>query len=134
MKYIYLYIPLFIIIIPIILSNFVPKKEHTETPIEKLGKKFNIGLSIFYVPLSYLGLLSPLMKIGVPFQEFTVCEEQILNAVMWCGIFLPVITPVFMSASIILRRRGKGVISFVLQFVPFEVFIIEMVTIIIIKS
>ena len=124
-------VPAFIIGVPSLLANFIPAKKHTATSFDRFVKDWNIGMAMFYIVLSLVGFLLPLRAVP-PWRAYTYLESAIGEFVMYCGIFFSPVASVFMCASVILRRRGKNIASFIIQFIPSVLFAAIIITLIII--
>lgn len=121
----------FIIGVPSLLANFIPAKKHTVTFFDQLVKDWNIGMAMFYIVLSLVGFLLPLRAVP-PWREYTHLESAIGEIAMYCGIFFSPVASVFMCTSVILRRRSKNIVSFIIQFIPLILFAAIVITLIII--
>jgi len=93
--------------------------------LDKVGRVFNVILSVIYIPLSllswFLGMASE-ATIGATNPLFITlinifCVITMVNSLLFfVGIIL----------SVILRRKGYSVPSFVVQFIPLAIFILNL--------
>jgi len=91
------------------------------TLLDKIGIATNIILSILYVPMSLIGVMS-VFAADAPQGAAT---SAALSTLIPIGVSLPFVSFFFMILSIRFRRKGHSVASFVLQFVPLAVFAIH---------
>lgn len=94
--------------------------------LDKLGIVFNIILGILYIPLS---LFSFLMQMASEMLFDATNPVYIGLVEISCVIFLVVslLCPAGIMASAILRIKGHSKASFVTQFIPLAVFILNMI-------
>ncbi len=94
--------------------------------IDKLGKIFNIILSVLYIPLSLFSWLMQMVSVD------TIDATNPLY-ITWINIFciisflIPLLCIAGIVVSVLLRRKGHSVSSFIVQFIPLAVFILNLV-------
>lgn len=93
-------------------------------PLDKVGRVFNIILSVLYVPLSLFSWLLAMAS------EATIdATNQLFITLInvFCGITMtiPLLCVVGIMWSVLLRKKGYSVISFVVQFLPLVIFILN---------
>ena len=118
------------VILPIVL---IPrKKDYVYTSLDKVGIVLNIILSLAYIPMSIMGLFL------IFFADYTDGLTQLESILLYIGIILGLHTPIAsigcILTSVIARKRGKSVLSFVFQFIPMAVFIIAVLLCFIAKA
>ena len=94
--------------------------------LDKAGKVLNIVLGIVYIPLSFISWLLPMVSesiIGATNPIFITLVE-ILCAISFAIPFLSVAGIV---VSVILRIKGRSVVSFVVQFLPLVLFVLNLI-------
>ena len=94
--------------------------------LDKAGFVCNIILSILYVPISIFGIFSLFAADSMfMYPEFI---QKIIEVMIGLGISLPFTSVISIVLSVVFRRRGKRILSFVIQFLPLILFIIIFVT------
>ncbi len=94
--------------------------------LDKFGRVFNIILSVAYIPLS---LFSWLLQMA---SESTIdatnpLYKTLINVFCVISFFIPLLCIVGIIMSVILRKKGYSIFSFVIQFVPLVLFILNLV-------
>lgn len=94
--------------------------------LDKIGTVFNIVLAIAYIPLSLFSFLMQMLSettIGATNPLYIALVEII------CAIALVVtlLCPVAIAASAILRMKGCSKASFITQFIPLGLFVVNMI-------
>jgi len=108
----------------------LPKLEQTRknrnSKLDNITIVTNILLSVFYAPLSLMGLFGAMMSDNPP-------NNIIARAIMYVGIILCVATPAFCGwgiiSSVTLRKKGKSLSAFFVQFAPILIFAISVLII-----
>lgn len=90
------------------------------TLLDKIGIATNIILSILYVPMSLIGVMS-VFAADAPQGAAT---SAALSTLIPIGVSLPFVSFFFMILSIRFRRKGHAILSFCLQFIPLLLFAI----------
>ena len=96
------------------------------TKLDKPGRILNVILGIIYVPLSLFSWLSQMISegtIGATNQLYIALVD------IFCVIafFVPLLCAAGILISAILRRKGRYILSFVIQFLPLIIFILNLV-------
>lgn len=83
------------------------------TALDKRGKDMNIILSIIYIPMSFMAIFTMFF-----FDDPSVkgLSYSILTTAVSIGFLTPIISIIGIFLSIVLRKRGKSVLSFKVQF------------------
>ena len=94
--------------------------------LDKIGKIFNIILGVTYIPLSLFGWLLQMAS------ESTIDATNPLYITLieiFCIIsfFVPLLCIVGIVISIILRKKGYSKSSFIVQFIPLVIFILNLI-------
>ena len=93
--------------------------------IDKLGRMFNIILTVLYVPLSLFSWLMQMVSVD------TIDATNPVY-ITWINIFciisflIPLLCIAGIVVSVLLRRKGHTVPSFIVQFIPLAVFILNL--------
>ena len=101
--------------------------------LDKIGTVFNIILGVSYIPLSLFSLL------------FQMASESTIDATnplyitlieIFCIIsfIIPFLCIAGIIASLILRKKGYSISSFVVQFLPLVIFILNIILLYIAES
>lgn len=93
---------------------------------DKVGRVFNIILSVAYIPLS---LFSWLLQMA---SENTIDATNplyitLINVFCIISFFVPLLCVAGIVMSVILRKKGYSIFSFVIQFLPLVIFILNLV-------
>lgn len=94
--------------------------------LDKAGKVLNIVLGIVYIPLSFISWLLPMVSESIisATNPIFITMIEIFCAVSFAIPFLSVAGIV---VSVILRIKGRSVVSFVVQFLPLVLFILNLI-------
>ena len=93
--------------------------------IDRIGKFFNLFLGILYIPLS---LFSWLLQMA---SESTMCATNplyinLINIFCVIAFLIPLLCIAGILLSIVFRRKGCSVFSFVIQFLPLVIFLLNL--------
>ncbi|MBO5726682.1 MAG: hypothetical protein J6S00_06445 [Clostridia bacterium] len=113
------------VVVAVIIGIVVPKKA-VYNKLDKAGFILNIVLSVIYVPMSFIGVFSLFAADSMSMYSDTI--QMIIEIMIYIGITLPFMSVIDIVLSVILRKRGKRILSFVIQFIPLILFIIMVVT------
>lgn len=113
------------VVVAVIIGIVVPKKA-VYNKLDKAGFILNIVLSVIYVPMSFVGVFSLFAADSMSMYSDTI--QMIIEIMIYIGITLPFMSVIDIVLSVILRKRGKRILSFVIQFIPLILFIIMVVT------
>lgn len=94
--------------------------------LDKIGTVFNIVLAIAYIPLSLFSFLMQMLSettIGATNPWYIVLVE-IIRAI---ALVVTLLCPVAIAASVILRIKGCSKASFITQFIPLALFVLNMI-------
>ena len=94
--------------------------------LDKLGIVFNVVLSVFYIPFSFfcfMLLMVSEMAIGAT-NPIYICIIDVFCVV---DFFIPLLCLVGIALSIWFRKKGYTICSFVIQFLPLVVFVLDLV-------
>lgn len=90
--------------------------------LDKIGLALNILLSVIYIPLSLFGVFSIFMADAM--HMYSEAVKFIISLMIYLGLSLPIVSIASIALSVVFRKKGKSVLSFFLQFIPFFVFAI----------
>lgn len=96
------------------------------TKLDKLGRILNVILGITYVPLSLFSWLSQMVSegtIGATNQSYIA----LVDIFCMVAFIIPLLCIAGIFVSVLLRRKGYSTLSFVIQFVPLLIFILNWV-------
>ena len=113
------------VIVAVIIGALTPKKANYNK-LDKIGFIFNIILSILYVPISLYGIFSLFAADSMFMYSETI--QKIIDLIITIGITLPFVSVLGIVLSVIFRKKGKRILSFIIQFVPLLLFAIMVVT------
>ena len=94
--------------------------------IDKLGRIFNTILSVLYIPLSLFCWLMQMVSVDT-IDATNPLYITWINIFCVISFFIPLLCIAGIVASNLLRRKGYSVPSFVVQFIPLAVFILNFV-------
>ena len=124
---------LFIIVIAIVailtISNkrkknrieLIHNKNSSAKKLDRVGYVFNIILSIIYIPISWISWLFMMASeatIGATNQTFIF----LINVFCWITMIIPFLCFLGIFLSVMYRKKGYSVRSFVVQFLPLIIF------------
>lgn len=118
---VFFFILFFSIVIGIVIS-----KKNKYKKLDKLGIIFNIILSILYIPISLYGVFSVFFADSMDMYSKTI--QNIIYVMITVGVRLPFISVFSIVLSVILRKKGKRILGFIIQFIPLILFIIMIIT------
>ncbi len=113
------------VIVAIVIGTVIPKKENYNK-LDKTGFIFNIILSVLYVPMSLYGIFSLFAADSMFMYSETI--QKIIDLMITIGITLPFVSVLGIVLSVIFRKKGKRILSFIIQFIPLILFIVIVVT------
>ena len=113
------------VIVAVVIGAVIPKKENY-SKLDKIGFVFNIILSVLYIPMSLYGIFS-LFAADSMFR-YPEPIQKIIGIMITIGITLPFVSVFGIFFSVVFRKKGKRIISFIIQFVPLILFIVMVVT------
>lgn len=94
--------------------------------IDKLSRLFNIILGVIYIPLS---LFSWLLQMASESTTDATNPLYVSLIEIFCIIsfIIPLLCIVGIIVSVILRKKGFSISSFVIQFLPLAIFILNLI-------
>ncbi|MBQ7874881.1 MAG: hypothetical protein IJ306_06980 [Oscillospiraceae bacterium] len=114
-----IYVFYIFIAVAAVIAFAVPKKA-TYNKLDNAGLISNIILSVVYFPLSLLGFFSIFFTDNMSAYSEAI---QTLIIIMVCiGVAMPFVSVLSIMSSVILRKRGKRIFSFAIQFLPLILF------------
>ena len=113
------------VIVAVVIGAVIPKKENY-SKLDKIGFVFNIILSVLYIPMSLYGIFS-LFAADSMFR-YPEPIQKIIGIMITIGITLPFVSVFGIFFSVVFRKKGKRILSFIIQFVPLILFIVMVVT------
>ncbi len=112
------------IVIAVVIGAVMPKKENYNK-LDNTGFIFNIILSVLYIPMSLYGIFSLFAADSMFMYSETI--QKIIHFMITIGISLPIVSVLGIVLSVILRKKGKRILSFIIQFVPLILFVVMVV-------
>ncbi len=94
--------------------------------LDKLGIVFNVVLSVFYIPFSFFCFMLLMVSeaaIGAT-NPIYIC---IIDVFCFVDFFIPLLCLVGIALSIWFRKKGYSIFSFVIQFLPLVVFVLDLI-------
>ena len=120
------YFAIFIcLVITVVIGIMIPKKP-TYTKLDRLGVVFNVVLGALYIPLSLIGVMSVFAADSI--NAYSQSLQMFVEFLICCGVMMPFISLFGIGLSIVFRKEGKTVPSFVVQFIPLAVFLIMFIS------
>lgn len=120
------YFAIFIcLVITVVIGIMIPKKP-TYTKLDRLGVVFNVVLGALYIPLSLIGVMSVFAADSI--NAYSQSLQMFVKFLICCGVMMPFISLFGIGLSIVFRKEGKTVPSFVVQFIPLAVFLIMFIS------
>ncbi len=118
-----MFIPFLLVMIGIVIGIcvIVPNKANY-TKLDITGIVFNILLGIVYVPLSWVGISTVFFADSI--DRVPLPEQLFIFFLILLGLSLPCLSIVSIGLSVLFRKSGKKVLSFLIQFLPLVVFLI----------
>ncbi len=118
-----MFIPFILILIGAVIGIcLITPTKANYTKLDKIGIAFNILLGIVYVPLSWVGIST------VFFADSIDCvplpEKLFIFFLIILGLSLPFLSVVSIGQSVLWRKKGKKVLSFLIQFLPLVILLI----------
>ena len=111
--------------IAIVIGVAMPGKENYGK-LDKLGVVLNIVLSVLYVPMSLYGIFSLFAADSMFLYSETI--QKIIEFMITIGVSLPFVSVFAITLSVVFRRKGRRVSSFLIQFIPLLLFVVMAVT------
>ena len=93
--------------------------------IDKLGRIFNTILTVLYFPLSFFSWLLQMVSVDT-IDATNPLYITWINIFCIISFFIPLLCIAGIVASIFLRKKGYSVSSFIVQFIPLAVFILNL--------
>lgn len=93
---------------------------------EKLGRLFNLILGVIYIPLSFFSWLLQMASEGT-FDANNPLYITLIEIFCFIAFIIPILCIAGILMSVILRRRGHSMLSFVIQFLPLVIFILNLI-------
>lgn len=115
-------IGLFLCIVASIVAGFVLFKKRDYNKLDRLSFIFNIILSICYVPISLFGFFSVFAADSMSMHAKFI--QKIIEIMIVIGLTIPYVSILSILFSVILRKKGKSILGFIIQFIPLILFII----------
>ena len=120
------YFAIFIcLVITVVIGIMIPKKP-TYTKLDRLGVVFNVVMGALYIPLSLIGVMSVFAADSI--NAYSQSLQMFVKFLICCGVMMPFISLFGIGLSIVFRKEGKTVPSFVVQFIPLAVFLIMFIS------
>ena len=120
------YFAIFIcLVITVVIGIMIPKKP-TYTKLDRLGVVFNVVLGALYIPLSLIGVMSVFAADSI--NTYSQSLQMFVKFLICCGVMMPFISLFGIGLSIVFRKEGKTLPSFVVQFIPLAVFLIMFIS------
>ena len=94
--------------------------------IDKLGRILNTILCVLYIPLSLFSWLVQMVSVDT-IDATNPLYITWINIFCIISFFIPLLCIAGIVASILLRRKGYSVPSFIVQFIPLAVFVLNLV-------
>ena len=113
------------VIVAVVIGAVIPQKKNY-SKLDKIGFVFNIILSVLYIPMSLYGIFS-LFAADSMFR-YPEPIQKIIGIMITIGITLPFVSVLGIVFSVVFRKKGKRILSFIIQFVPLILFIVMVVT------
>lgn len=124
-------IPILVILAIVVLAGIfawtisaIPKKTEY-TKLDKTGFAFNIALGVIYVPISVMFFFSVMFFDYLDMYPASI--QAIINVIVYIGLAFPLISYVSILVSAVLRRLGRSMHSFCVQFLPLVLFILSLI-------
>jgi len=114
-----------IIIAIVALTKIKGEDKYSNKKLDKVGIIFNSLLSILYIPLSLLSIVMGFFIWDAPLMN--ELDRIIRTIVTNISISMPFISIVSITLSIVLRKKGKSILSFCIQFLPIVMFILNII-------
>lgn len=103
------------LVVGLLVCLFVPL-DHKYTTLDKIGLVTNILLAVLYIPLSLFGLFSVFAADSM--FMYSELIQKIISFMILLGLILPFLSVASIVISVVLRKKGKSIASFLIQFVP----------------
>ena len=113
------------VIVAVVIGAVIPQKENYNK-LDKIGFVFNIILSVLYIPMSLYGIFSLFAADSMFMYPEPI--QKIIGIMITIGITLPFVSVFGIFFSAVFRKKGKRILSFIIQFVPLILFIVMVVT------
>lgn len=113
------------VVIAVVIGAAMPGKENYGK-LDKLGVVLNIVLSVLYVPMSLYGIFSLFAADSMFLYSETI--QKIIEFMITIGVSLPFVSVFAITLSVVFRRKGRRISSFLIQFIPLLLFVVMAVT------
>ena len=94
--------------------------------IDKAGKVFNIVLGVTYVPLSLFSWLLQMASESA-IDATKPLRIALIDAFCIVSFLIPFLCVGGIAGSVILRKKGHSISSFVVQFMPLVIFLLNLI-------
>ena len=101
--------------------------------LDKIGKIFNVILGITYIPLSLFSWLLQ-MASEITMEATNSIYITLINVFCVVCFIIPLLCIAGIIVSVILREKGYSKSSFIVQFVPLAIFILNIILLCIAES
>ena len=119
-------IGLFLCLVASIVVGIVFSKKGDYNKLDRMSFIFNIILSVCYVPISLFGFFSVFAADSMSMH--TEFIQKIIEIMIVIGLMIPHASILSILFSVILRKKGKSVLGFIIQFIQLVLFIIMAAT------
>ncbi|MBQ5889426.1 MAG: hypothetical protein IIW73_00525 [Clostridia bacterium] len=119
-------IGIFLCLVASIVVGIVLSKKGDYNKLDRMSFIFNIILSVCYVPISLFGFFSVFAADSMSMH--TEFIQKIIEIMIVIGLMIPHASILSILFSVILRKKGKSVLGFIIQFIPLVLFIIMAAT------
>ena len=114
-------------------GEILTKGTYNMKKLDKAGFICNTILSILYIPVSFFSFLSFMaseLTIGYTNRVFII----LINIYCLISMLIPLFCIVGILISVILRKKGHSVLSFVVQFLPLIIFGVNLLLLVVAES
>ena len=91
-----------------------PSRKYTK--LDKVSLATNVVLAILYLPISLFGVF--LVFAADSMFMYSELIQKIISFMIYLGLTLPFVSVASIVLSVVLRKKGKSLVSFLIQFVP----------------
>ena len=111
--------------IAVVICKAIPKKD-VYGRLDRIGLICNVILSILYIPMSLYGIFS--LFAADSMSVYSEPMQRVIYLLITVGTGLPFVSVLSIVLSVIFRKKGKRILSFIIQFIPLIIFIVMLVT------
>ena len=101
--------------------------------IDRIGKIFNFILGILYIPLSLFSWLLQMASESI-IDAANPLYINLINIFCVIAFLIPLLCMAGILLSIVFRRKGRSVFSFVIQFLPLVIFLLNLLLLAVAES